>query len=97
VQEVEGTLREKFDWGTGEISAAASACWSSAVAQEVDPRMHVTDCADADDNRVLECALESRAQFLVTGDRDLLALHPYRGISILTPRQFLDGGFWKSP
>ena len=53
----------------------------------------VADCRDPKDNKYLELAHEARAACIVTGDKDLLDLHPYRGIAILTPRQFLDAPF----
>jgi len=49
----------------------------------------VHDCRDAKDNKILEAALSGNAGFIVTGDMDLLTLHPYRGIDILTPQMFL--------
>jgi len=49
----------------------------------------VTVCRDPDDNKLLEAALVGRADCLVTGDRDLLVLHPFVGIPILTPDRFL--------
>ena len=45
---------------------------------------------DPPDNRYLECAVEGNADFLVTGDQLLLDLDGYQGITILTPRAFLD-------
>jgi putative PIN family toxin of toxin-antitoxin system len=59
----------------------------------VHPRTSISVCRDADDNHVLECAVEAEADFILTGDKDLLALHPFRGISILTARQFIDQHF----
>jgi len=50
----------------------------------------ITDCRDPKDNKYLELAHEAQASCIVTGDKDLLDLHPYRGIAILTPRQFFD-------
>ncbi|MEO5336020.1 MAG: putative toxin-antitoxin system toxin component, PIN family [Magnetospirillum sp. WYHS-4] len=50
----------------------------------------VTDCRDPRDNKFLDLAVDRRAQAIVTGDGDLLALHPWRGIAILPPRQFVD-------
>jgi predicted nucleic acid-binding protein len=38
---------------------------------------------------VLECAVVAGAQFIVTGDKDLLALDPYNEIRIVTPAEFL--------
>src|SRR6266849_2180663 len=48
----------------------------------------VTD--DPDDNRVLECAVAGRADYIVSGDRHLLNLKAHASIPILTARQFLD-------
>jgi putative PIN family toxin of toxin-antitoxin system len=92
--EVGRTLRFKFNWSEAQISAIAGAIWRTA--QWVEPQITVTDCSDDDDNRVLECALESNASVIVSGDRHLLALHPYRGIAILTAKQFLERRGWES-
>jgi predicted nucleic acid-binding protein len=45
---------------------------------------------DADDNHVIAASLESCAQFIVTGDRDLLTLESFNGIPILTLAAFLE-------
>ena len=45
-------------------------------------------CRDPDDNAILACALEARADYLVTGDEDLLELKVFKGIRIVTPRDF---------
>jgi putative PIN family toxin of toxin-antitoxin system len=47
-------------------------------------------CRDPDDDVVLATALAGKVSYLVTGDQDLLVLHPYAGISIIAPRSFLD-------
>ncbi len=44
---------------------------------------------DPEDNKFLECAVAGRAEYLVTGDHDLLALGSYRGITILPAAEFL--------
>ncbi len=59
------------------------------TADLVDVDAAITDCRDPKDNKFLELAASGRATQLVTGDQDLLILHPDRGITILTPRQFL--------
>jgi putative PIN family toxin of toxin-antitoxin system len=42
------------------------------------------------DNRVLECALESKSRYIVTGDRrDLVSLKEFSGVAIVQPREFL--------
>ena len=50
----------------------------------------VTVCRDPKDNKFLELAVSGKATCIVSGDDDLLVLHPFRGIPVLTPRQFLD-------
>jgi len=45
---------------------------------------------DPVDIRVVECAVASKANYIVSGDRHLLKLGIYQGISILTVRQFLE-------
>jgi putative PIN family toxin of toxin-antitoxin system len=61
-----------------------------AVSELVRPTMKVEQIkADPADNRILECALESRAACIVTGDRHLLELGRFEGISILDVAAFL--------
>jgi predicted nucleic acid-binding protein len=47
-------------------------------------------CRDPKDDKFLSLAVCGRATHLVTGDADLLALNPFEGIRIVTPRQFLE-------
>jgi putative PIN family toxin of toxin-antitoxin system len=47
-------------------------------------------CRDPKDDKFLALALTGHADFILTGDQDLLVLHPFREIDILTPRQYLD-------
>jgi putative PIN family toxin of toxin-antitoxin system len=46
-------------------------------------------CRDPKDDKFLELAVNGTAQLIITGDADLLALHPFRGIEILTPASYL--------
>jgi uncharacterized protein len=45
---------------------------------------------DPEDNAVLECALEGKAEYVVSGDLDLLELKNFRGIKIVRAREFLE-------
>jgi putative PIN family toxin of toxin-antitoxin system len=49
----------------------------------------VSDCRDAKDNRYLELALACGADVIVSSDDDLLVLHPWRGVPILCPADYL--------
>lgn len=53
------------------------------------PAERVTDCRDAKDNKYLELALTSGAWAVISGDADLLVLHPWRGVQILRPADYL--------
>jgi uncharacterized protein len=44
---------------------------------------------DSDDDQVIACALAAGAQLIVSGDSDLLVLHPWRGIHILNAAEAL--------
>ena len=55
----------------------------------VRPTHHLRACRDPKDNMLLECALAGRADCIVTGDEDLLTLHPFHGLPILRPTDFL--------
>lgn len=55
----------------------------------VDPLLAVTDCRDPKDNKYLELALAASAGTIVSSDNDLLVLHPWRGISVLRPSDYL--------
>jgi len=56
----------------------------------------ISACRDPKDNKFLELAVRGEASCIVSGDDDLLSLHPFRGIPIVTPRQFLDDTWRKT-
>ena len=61
---------------------------SSAVV--VEPVGRIEACRDPDDDKFLDAAVYGRADYLVSGDEDLLVLGPFRGVPILTPAAFLE-------
>lgn len=91
--EVERVLTVKFQWSQKRAFGVTAYLWS--ICRSVEPRQNLTDCIDPEDNRVLECAVEAGARSIVTGDQHLLKLDPYRGIAIVSPREFLDSGVWR--
>ncbi len=50
----------------------------------------ISACRDPKDDKLLALAVAGQAKLILSGDRDLLALHPFRGIDILNPRQYID-------
>lgn len=48
----------------------------------------VTICRDPDDNKFLECAIDAKASYIISGDKDLLTINAYRGIHIFSASEF---------
>jgi uncharacterized protein len=61
--------------------------WSSA--RPVIIPSPIRACRDPKDDKFLEVAVHGHANLIITGDNDLLVLHPFRGIAILTPADYL--------
>jgi putative PIN family toxin of toxin-antitoxin system len=53
------------------------------------PQQTIDACRDPKDYKFLEAALTGQAEVIVSGDEDLLGLNPFRGISIITPAEFV--------
>lgn len=51
---------------------------------------HIDACRDPDDNKFIECAIDNRCIYIVSGDKDLLVLEQYEDIGILTVSEFLE-------
>lgn len=59
------------------------------VAETVQPSIRLAVVTDEPDNRVLEAAVTGQADAIVTGDDDLLDLHSFRDVSIVTATELL--------
>ncbi|NJL92086.1 MAG: putative toxin-antitoxin system toxin component, PIN family [Coleofasciculaceae cyanobacterium SM2_1_6] len=55
----------------------------------VDVVEKVRECRDPKDDKILELALNGGADYIISGDRDLLVLSPFREVKIVTPEEFL--------
>ncbi len=80
-------LKEKFHWDDEHIKAAIRHVATAATV--VKPIERLAVLKDEPDNRILECATEAGAMLIVTGDRHLLDIRRYGGISIVTLAAFL--------
>ena len=89
LDELDEKLRGKF--GVEPKDARAIRARLERIAHLVEPDFVLKVVADdPDDNRVLECAVAGKANFVVSGDRHLLQLGSHADIVILTVRQFMD-------
>ena len=82
-------LGSKFDRYVRSESRAAFVALLAAVAEWVPIAGARLGCRDPSDDKILETALMGRAEQLVTGDGDLLAMSPFHGIPIIRPARFL--------
>lgn len=60
-----------------------------SVAKLIDIERKIAVCRDSKDDKFLEVAVNGFANFIVTGDKDLLVLHPFESVEILTAADFL--------
>lgn len=88
LDEVAKVLRAKFRWPEGRLDRTLVLLreWATIV----DPAAGVAVIAgDESDNRILECCLEVGADYLVTGDQDLLPLQTFQETTIMNAGGFL--------
>ncbi len=50
----------------------------------------IVACRDPKDNMFLELAVSAKADYIITGDKDLLVLNPFRGTQIISPEEFVE-------
>jgi putative PIN family toxin of toxin-antitoxin system len=88
---IEVIFRKKFDkYFPDEIERWAVVKNIELNATLFLPDIFVTDCRDPRDNKFLELAVFANATCLISGDKDLTVLHPFRKISILNAVDFIN-------
>jgi putative PIN family toxin of toxin-antitoxin system len=88
LHEFERILARKF-LATKQEKEIALALIAEAAVDIVHPsEIPAGACRDSDDDNVLACAVKAAAEYLVTGDKDLLRMKTFKGIRIITPRDF---------
>src|SRR5262245_39072748 len=78
-----------------DLVARESVAWIQkliAGAETVRVTQRIEACRDPTDDKFLELAVSGRAELIVSGDADLLALHPFRDIPIIAPAVFVQAG-----
>jgi uncharacterized protein len=90
VEELKGVLfRSKFDRYLNREGRAVFLAQLESVAEFVPTVQILRECRDPKDDKFLEVALNGRADVIITGDADLLGMHPWRGIAIMAPVKYL--------
>ena len=80
-------IRHKYRLGANEIEALVALI--ALCGTLVTPSRKVKVCRDPDDDMVIEAALAGMAEYVVTGDKDLLTLKEFESVRFITPRTFL--------
>ena len=89
LEEVQGVLGRKFSWDEDRLSDALRTLEGAVTIIEPRRVPNVTEANEAD-NRILECAVQAFADYLITGDRrHLLPLEEHGGVRILNASRFL--------
>jgi putative PIN family toxin of toxin-antitoxin system len=90
LDQVARVLKRKFDWADWQISEAIAELRNITILITPKKTLKVIEEKESD-NRILECALEGKVQYIITGDkRHLLPLKEFQGIKILPPAEFLE-------
>jgi putative PIN family toxin of toxin-antitoxin system len=82
--------REKFDKYVPSFYRFAFIENIIANALPVVIQTQIIACRDARDNKFLSLAVNGMAGYIISGDKDLLELHPFRDIPVLKPIDFLN-------
>lgn len=85
--ETANILNSKFNWSQEKIESLLEFIGRVAVVLKTQPHLHVLK--DDPDNRILECAVSAEADVIVTGDKHLLSLGEYQGITVQRLADFL--------
>ena len=82
-------IAERLPLDDAELGAVLTGLLAKA---EVTPgQLHLPGVTrDPKDDAVVACAVEGKADYIVSGDQDLLALGEYQGIRVITPRHFVE-------
>ena len=88
IDEVLSVLSSKF--GRDREGLSHVAVTLSDLAELVNPARRIKILKDEPDNRILECAIYGESDLLVTGDKKILQLQEYKGIKIMSLREYLE-------
>lgn len=86
--EVSNKLYEKFGWNQQQVESILQAI--SKTVTVIKPKSNLTVVkSDPTDNKIIECAFDAGAKYIITGDKHLLNLFKFDAISIVSPSEFL--------
>ncbi|OGS27790.1 MAG: putative toxin-antitoxin system toxin component, PIN family [Elusimicrobia bacterium RIFOXYB2_FULL_48_7] len=87
IEELKKVLRKKFSWPENKITEIVKLIQRNSTT--VMPKCRIKTIQDEPDNRILECAEEFKADYIVNGDKHILKLKKYKDIRIRLASDFL--------
>jgi len=88
INEIEEKLRSKFLWRNNQIRIFLDSILEFCHLVEVNDKI-VFIKEDPDDDKILECAISAKCDYIISGDRHLIKLGSYKDIEILRPTDSL--------
>ncbi len=89
IDEYEEVVQEMTERKAGHIDKGILAPFIQTL-EIIEPISHIKVCRDPDDDKFLECAKDSCAFYIVSGDKDLLVIEKYENIQIVTAKDFFE-------
>ena len=88
IGELKDKMSKKFLWQDEQINMFLESILEFCEVVKPEEKIHyIKD--DPDDDRILECAVMAKCNFIISGDKHLLKLKSYRSIKVLNPADFL--------
>ena len=89
IDEYTGIIDSMIERKQGRINQSILSPLFSAM-KIIETGTNTDVCRDPDDNKFIECAVDAKALYIVSGDNDLLDIKEYDGIRIITAKEFCD-------
>ncbi|MCM1100210.1 MAG: putative toxin-antitoxin system toxin component, PIN family [Clostridium sp.] len=89
INEYEEVVQEMVSRKQGHINRTILSPLIKAM-EIIEPVTQVEICRDPDDNKFLECAADSHALYIVSGDKDLLIIGQFENVQIVTAKDFYE-------
>lgn len=89
LEEYNDTIMEVARKGYGSFDTSRFSSFVEKLSL-VEPVTDVRVCRDPDDDKFISCAIDARAYYVVSGDKDLLDIGEYEGVEIITAADFCE-------
>ncbi len=87
LEEYQDILKRDFDYSDGEVSKIMEKVFAFVTLVTSKKKVRVVK-DDPDDDKIIECAIESSSDYIVSYDKHLLKIGEYEGIKIIRPEDF---------